>query len=167
MKTKIYYTFIFLFFFVFNNANVKGSNLHENQSGDEKEEVKKEFLAIWEYFNTADFTDSLNVNKYFENFTEDYLTFLKEGDAPVPGKSADKKRYTGYFNRAKPKYDITVDKIEASVDLAVVFFHYHELWTDLKTGEKIVEADHSAIRVMKRDTNKKWKIMYSTTGLGK
>jgi len=166
MKTKIYYLTSILCFFVLISANVAGSNLTANQLDDEKEKVKKEFLAVWEFFNSTDFTDSLNFKKYLENYADDYVSFSKEGEPPVTGKQS-LMWIGGLLKKYKPKFDVTVDKIEVSGDLAVVFYHYHEFFTSRETGDVAVDTHHSAMSVLRRDEGGKWENVFNKWGLGK
>jgi len=155
-----------LFFAVLATANVTGRTLPENQLSDEKEKIKKEFLSVWEFVNTADFTDSLTFKKYLENYADDYFAFNKDGEPPVAGKSS--LMWLGNFlNTHEPKIDITIDRIEVSGDLATVFYRAHEIMKNRKTEEVIFDGYHSALSVLRRDESGKWEIVYWQWGIGK
>lgn len=165
MKTTIFYLPVLLLFFLLQIGNSNGHTLSKIQTNDENEKVKKEFLATWEYLNSADFTDSLAFKKYLEFYVDDYVHFYKEGDPPSIGKNS--LLWIGNFlKNNKPHFDVSIDRVEVSDDLAVIFYHYREIMINRKTGETTFDGMHSAMMVLKKKESGNWKIVFNKWGIG-
>ncbi|MCJ7692968.1 MAG: hypothetical protein MUO22_06080, partial [Sedimentisphaerales bacterium] len=103
-----------------------------------------------------DLSDSSKFNQYMAFYAEDYVVIGEMGNSLSSGEQQF-AWLSEFLKTHQPKFDITVDKVEVSCDLAYILFHFHEEFTRIATGEKIVDAMPSAIYIMRKDYNGNWK----------
>ena len=133
--TKIIFTRIQIFlvlFLLYNCGSKTATSLlsSETQSESSEASARQAFDAYWDNFNNLDLSDSLNYNKNLDFFADDYLQIGKEGKPPGNGKGTFK--WLGdYVQTHKPKFDITVDNVDASKDMAYFLYRYQETFTNV------------------------------------
>ena len=121
-----------------------------------EDEVKEAFLAMYNFLNNEDLTDSLTFNKYQSLYTDDFVILGDGGSVPLE-KESILKSFRGMFKSYKPNIDITIDRLEVSGKLAYVLYHYHEVMTNIETNEKVIDVMHSAIMILRKDEDNTWK----------
>ena len=120
------------------------------------QEVQQAFESFWSKFNGGQMADSIVFNQTMSFFADDLLMPGDTGKLPGDGKGLF-GWLKGYVQNNKPFFDVTVDRIEATKDMAYVLYRYHETFTDLATGEYSVDVKHSAIMVLRRNDDGIWK----------
>lgn len=119
-------------------------------------DVSEEFDRIWDFFNNENLTDSSKFNQYLAFHADDYIVLGENGNLPSNGEQQFTWLY-GFLKNHKPRFDITIDRVEVSGDLAYILFHFHEEFTQIDTEEKIVDAMRSAIYIMRKDSFGNWR----------
>jgi ketosteroid isomerase-like protein len=121
-----------------------------------EDEVKETFLSVYDFFNNEDLTDSLTFDKFKSLYTDDFVFLGDEGNIPLE-KESILKSWEGMFKNLKPNFDVTIDRLEVSGNLAYILYHYHEVFTNIETNETVIDVMHSAIIVMRKDADDNWK----------
>ena len=126
-----------------------------DQSAIDAQEAREAFDAFWTSFNSGKLSDSVLFNQTMSFFADDLLMPGDTGKPPGDGKGLF-GWLKDYVKTNKPYFDITVDKFEASNDMAYVLYHYRETFTDIASGEYSVDVKHSAIMVLRKNTEGIW-----------
>ena len=148
MKKYLISLFVLLFFAAFSCQNTATESTQD--------EVKETFLSMYDYFNNEDLSDSLIFDKFKSFYTDDFVVLGDDGNLPLQKESVFRS-WEGLFSNIDPNFDVSIDRIEVSGNLAYVLYHYHEVLTNIKTGETVIDVMHSAIAVMRRDADNNWK----------
>ena len=128
-----------------------------DQSAIDAQEARAAFDAFWTSFNSGKLSDSVLFNQTMSFFDADLQMLGDKGNPPNDGKGLLFGWLKDYVKTNKPYFDITVDKFEASNDMAYVLYHYRETFTDIASGEYSVDVKHSAIMVLRKNTEGIWK----------
>lgn len=121
-----------------------------------EDEVKEAFLFMYDFFNNIDLTDSLTFNKFKLLYTDDFVFLGNSGSIPHE-KESILKSWEEMFKNLKPNFDLTIDRLEVSGNLAYILYHYHEVFTNIETDETVIDVMHSAIMVLRKDGDNNWK----------
>ena len=156
MKSLSLILFILLFACMAENKNE--SVELEDTSRSDVEIVKQALLSSYDFINNEDLTDSLTFNQYKSFFDDDFVMLPSEGN-PLSNKETILEGFRGLFKTHKCNFDVTIDQIEVSGDLAYVLYHYHEVFTNIETGENLFDIMHSAIAVLRKDVEGNWKLV--------
>jgi len=128
----------------------------EDTSKSDVEIVKHALLSSYDFINNEDLTDSLTFNQWKSFFDDDFVMLPSEGK-PLSNKETILEGFRGLFKTHKGHFDVTIDRIEVSGDLAYVLYHYHEVFTNIETGENLYDIMHSVIAVLRKDAQGNWK----------
>lgn len=163
MKTNSPFRFlamsIALFLFTAFIFCINGHALAERKKPD-TDGAKQAVISMYEFIATKDLSDSLTFNQWTTFFTSDFLWLGSKGEAPNPMGKDGFKGYRGAFKTIRANFDgITIDRVDASGDLAYVVYHFHEVVTSLKTNEVVRDVMTSAVVTLKREKGK-WKIAF-------
>jgi ketosteroid isomerase-like protein len=120
-------------------------------------DAKQALMAIFDFSNTEDMTDSLNFNQFKAFFADDFV-FLPDSGAVLTRGQEDLESYRGLFKESKSNVNLQIDRMDQSGELAYFLVHYNEIFTNIKTGKLLWNNKHSAIFVLKRDADHRWKI---------
>lgn len=141
----------------FDMKESKAPELKEKAKSDE-EVVRQTLLSLYDFINKEDLTDSLTYNK-FKTFYDEKFVLLPSNAEPLSDKETILEGWRGLFKTHKGNFDVTIDRIEVSGDMAYALYSYREVFTNLKTKEKQVDVMHSAISILKRDAKNNWKVV--------
>ena len=131
----------------------------ENQGKPSAEEAREAFDSFWALFNNEDLSDSLTFNRFLSFFADDFLMTGNEGAFPDRATGLlDWLR--GEVKTHKPNFDITVDKVVASEDLAYILYRYHETFTEIETGDITTDVMHSAIMILRKNEEGTWRCVF-------
>jgi len=121
-----------------------------------EDEVKETFLSVYDRFNNEDLSDSLTFNNLKLLYADDFVFLGDKGSIPHD-KESILQSWEGLFKNLKPNFEVTIDRLEVSGDLAYILYHYHEVLTNIETNDTVIDVMHSAIMVMKKDADNNWK----------
>jgi ketosteroid isomerase-like protein len=156
MRIKLSLLLVVIVFFSGCRQSQSTDSPKEDVIKTAKDEAKRALLSVYDFINTNDLSDSLTFNKWPSYFTKDILFISSNGKAPNPFPF---DMYRGIFKTLKVSYDqMTIDRVDASGDLAYVLYHFHELAKKIETGEVVKDALISAVVTLKKDAAGKWKI---------
>jgi len=149
---------LFILLFACTAENKNDSVEQEDTSKSDVEIVKQTLLSSYDFINNEDLTDSLTFNQYKSFFDDAFVMLPREGK-PLSNKETILEGQRRLFKTHKGNFDVTIDQIEVSGDLAYVLYHYHEVFTNIETGENLYDIMHSAIAVLKKDMQGNWKMV--------
>lgn len=156
MKNLTFMLFILLF--ACSVESQKDSLTAEDISASNKQEVEKALMSVIDFINNEDLSDSLTYNRYKALYHDDFVLLPSNGE-PISDKETILEGFRGFLKNNKGSFDITIDRLDVSGNLAYVLSHYHEVFTNIESGENVVDIMHSAIFVLKKDANNDWKIV--------
>ena len=119
-------------------------------------EVRQAVKSFYDFIMTKDLSDSLVFNQWMSMLTNDVVWLSAKGVAPSP---VDFGGYRNIFKNNKAYFDqLTIDRVDASSELAYVLYHFHEVVKAIKTNEVVADDLYSAVVALKKDATGKWKI---------
>ncbi|MEA1886475.1 MAG: DUF4440 domain-containing protein [Bacteroidota bacterium] len=133
-----------------------GISCQNKTTTSSENELKEAFLSMYDFFNNEDLTDSLVFNRFKSQYTDDFVLLGDNGSIPIEKESIFNS-WEGMFKNLKPNFDITIDRLEVSGNLAYILYHYHEVFTNIETNETVIDVMHSAIMVLRKDEDNNWK----------
>jgi ketosteroid isomerase-like protein len=136
--------------------SLAGISCQDKTTESPENEVKVAFLSMYDFFNNEDLADSLVFNRFKSQYTDDFVFLGDNGSIPVEKESL-LNSWEGMFKNLKPNFDITIDRLEVSGNLAYILYHYHEVFTNIETNETVIDVMHSAIMVLRKDEDNNWK----------
>lgn len=137
--------------------SLAGISCQDKTTESLEDEVKAVFLSMYDFFNNEDLADSIVFNKFKSQYADDFVLLGDNGSIPIEKESIFNS-WEGMFKNLKPNFDITIDRLEVSGNLAYILYHYHEVFTNIETNETVIDVMHSAIMVLKKDEDNNWKI---------
>jgi ketosteroid isomerase-like protein len=131
-------------------------DLENNTISLEKEAVKKAIMYNYDFFHKNDLSDSLTFNRYKNLFADSFVLVPSEGK-PLSDKETILEEWRELFKENKANFELTINRIEVSGNMAYVLYHYDEKLTNIKTGDLYFKVTQSAIAVLRKDALEKWK----------
>ncbi len=156
MNAKIRFLFLAIGLLIGCQQNKSDDSPTIDTTQADKDEAKQALISVYDFMNRSDLSGSLTYNKWPSFFTDDILFIASKGQAPNPFPF---DMYRGAFKTLKASYDgITIDRVDASGDLAYVLYHFHEVVKKIENGEVVKDSLISGVVTLKRDATGKWKI---------
>ena len=157
MKAKVIFFLMIsaIILFACTTENKSDSVVSEDTSKSQ-EEVKKAIMHYYGLINNEDLSDSLNFNQFKALHADNFVLIPSEGKPPSD-KETILEGWREFLKNNKGNYDITIDRLEVSGDLAYVLYHFHEIYINIESGEKVFDVMHSAIMVLRKDAQGNWK----------
>jgi ketosteroid isomerase-like protein len=144
---------------LFSSLSSYGQNKKQSSVSNEKEIVKARLLSLYAFINEQELTDSLTFNRLKDFYSDDFV-MLPGKAKPLTNKETILEGWRGLFKENKGNFDVSVDRLDVSENLAYALLHYHETFTNIKTGERGIDAMHSAVTVLKKDAKGIWKVSF-------
>lgn len=123
------------------------------------ENVRKTIINNYEFINNENMADSLTFNRFKTFYSNAFVMGPSEGK-PLSNKETILEEWRELFKHNKGKFNLTINRIEVSDDLAYVLYHYDETLTNIKTGELFFEVVQSAVAILKKDAQGEWKFVF-------
>lgn len=120
-----------------------------------REHVKNSIMYNYDFFQENDHSDSLTFNRYKALFSESFVLGPSEGK-PLSDKETILEDWRKMFKENKGKFDLTINRIEVSVNLAYALYHYDEKLTNITSGDIYFEVTQFAIALLRKDAGGKW-----------
>lgn len=148
-------TILFILLLACNKApKEKALDMHTNNSA--KDEVKKAVMHSYEFVNSNNLADSLIFNQYKTFFSDSFVLGPSEGNA-LADKETILEEWRQLFKENKGRFNLTINRVEVSGDLAYVLYHYDEKLTNIESGDLFFEVTQSAIAILRKDADGNWK----------
>jgi len=125
-------------------------------NSSDKEDVRKAIMYNYNFFHENDLSDSLTFNRYKTLYSDSFVLGPSEGK-PLSNKETILEEWRELFKNNKGKFELTIDRIEVSGNIAYVLYHYDEKLTNIKSGDIYFEVTQSAIAILRKDVVGKWK----------
>ncbi|MRI01628.1 DUF4440 domain-containing protein [Kriegella sp. EG-1] len=142
--------------FISCNRNAKNTNSQSSTINIEKENIRKAIINNYDFFDKNDLSDSLTFNRYKTLFSDSFVLVPSEGK-PLSDKETILEEWRVLFKENKAVFDLTINRIEVSGNLAYALYHYDEKLTNIKTNELYFEVTQSAIAILRKDELGEWK----------
>lgn len=156
MNSKIRFLFLAIGLLLGCQQNKSADSPQIDAAKTDKEDAEQALISVYDFINKSDLSDSLTYNKWPSFFTDDILFISSKGQAPNPFPF---DMYRGVFKTVKASYDgITIDRVDASGDIAYVLYHFHEVVKKIENSEVVKDTLISAVVTLKKDATGKWKI---------
>lgn len=146
---------LFIAFASCNSSSDKNTT-NLNMATSVKEDVEKAIKYNYEFISTKNLADDATFNQFKTLYTDSFVLGPSEGKA-LSNKETILNEWRELFLENKGVFNLTIDRIEASGDLAYVLYHYDEKLTNIQSGEVFFEVVQSAIAVLRKDTSGNWK----------
>ncbi|TJY35878.1 YybH family protein [Pontimicrobium aquaticum] len=151
MKKLIY--LILIIFFACNN---KKNNTALATTNSDKDAVRKAIINNYDFINNNNLSDSLTFNRFKTFYSDSFVLGPSEGN-PLSNKETILEEWRELFKENKATFDLKINRVEVSGNLAYVLYHYNEKLTNIETGDLYFEVIQSAIAILKKDSFGNWK----------
>ena len=149
---------LLLIFASFKREIIPGSPADATVKKTMNEDPKKTLLAFFSFNNNNDLSDSLVFNQAEAFYHPDFI-FLPDHGEPLSDRKSILNSFRNFSKANKVMFTDTIDRMDQSGDLAYFFTHYHEVFTERTTGKTVVDTMHSAVFILKKDRDARWKIV--------
>ncbi len=137
------------------NKNSKEVDLEITRVSSDKEDVRKAIMNNYDFFNENDLSDSTTFNRFKAFYFESFVLGPSEGK-PLSDKETILEEWRELFKENKGNFNLTIDRIEVSGDLAYVLYHYDEKLTNIQSGDIYFEVVQSAVAVLRKNSEGNW-----------
>ena len=152
---KFLITLIFIAF-VSCNRGSKENSVDLNTNISDKEDVRKAVIYNYDFINDNNLADSLTFNRFKSLYSDSFVLVPSEGK-PLSDKETILEEWRGLFKENKGKFNLTINRIDVSGDLAYVLYHYDEKLTNIESDAIVFDVVQSAIAVLRKDADGNWK----------
>lgn len=138
------------------NKNSENMDPMNDTIGSDREDVRKTIMDHYDFINENDLSDSLTFDRYKTLFSDSFVLGPSEGK-PLSNKKIILEDWRKLFQENKGKFELTINRIDVSENMAYALYHYDEKLTNIKSGAIYFEVTQSALVVLRKDTEGKWK----------
>ena len=138
------------------NQNSKEMSTKKEFTNTSEKDVRDALMYNYEFFDNNDLSDNEVFDQYKSLFSDSFVLVSSEGK-PLIGKEIILEEWRKIFKENKAKFELTIDRIEVSGNMAYVLYHYHEKLTNITSGDLYFEVTQSAIAILKKNNEEKWK----------
>ncbi len=138
------------------NRDSNNNSVGLNTSISDKDDVRKAVMYNYDFINNNNLADSLTFNRFKALYSDSFVLGPSEGK-PLSDKETILEEWRELFKENKGKFNLTINRIEVSGNLAYVLYHYDEKLTNIQSGDVYFEVVQSAIAILRKDSNGNWK----------
>ena len=138
------------------NQNTKDMEKDTITTNSAENNVREFIDYNYNFFDKNDLSDNGTFDRYKALFSDSFVLISSEGK-PLSNKETVLEKWRKLFKVNKAKFDLTIDRIEVSGDMAYAIYHYHEKLTNIESGELYFEVTQSAIAILKKNSAAEWK----------
>ena len=138
------------------NQNTKNIAKDTNTTNSAENNVRETILYNYNFFDENDLSDNDTFDRYKALFSDSFVLISSEGK-PLSNKETVLEEWRKLFKVNKAKFELTIDRIKVSGDMAYVIYHYHEKLTNIESGDLYFEVTQSAIAILRKNSAAKWK----------